>query len=72
MLRFAQNWYEEAKITIQNQLPVNPRTGKQRDATKEDYLAAGAIMLPEEARYEYLAALPEGKDIAEAINSGVK
>lgn len=72
MLRFAQNRYEEAKINIQKQLPVNPRTGKQREATKEDYLAAGAIMLPEEARYDYLAALPEGRDMAEAINSAMK
>jgi type I restriction enzyme M protein len=72
MLRFAQNRYEEAKITILKQLPLNPRTGKQREATKEDYLAAGAIMLPEEAKYEYLAALPEGKDMAEAINSAMK
>lgn len=72
MLRFAQNRYEEAKITIQNQLPVNPRTGKQREATKEDYLAAGAIMLPEEAKYEYLAALPEAADMADAINSAMK
>ncbi len=29
-------------------------------------------MLPEAAKYEYLAALPEHKDIAEAINSAMK
>ena len=29
LLRFAQNRYEEAKIDIQKQLAVNPRTGKQ-------------------------------------------
>ena len=29
-------------------------------------------MLPREAQYEYLAALPESHNIAEAINSAMK
>ena len=37
LLRFAQNRYEEAKIYIENKLSVNPRTGKKREATKEDF-----------------------------------
>jgi type I restriction enzyme M protein len=72
LLRFAQNRYEDAKITIANSLPINPRTGVQREATKDDYAAAGAIMLPEKAKYDHLAALPESEDIAEAINSAMK
>ncbi len=70
MLRFAQNRYEEAKPIVEAKIPTGPR-GK-RAATKEDYLAAGAILLPEEAKYEFLAALPEGKDIAAAINNAMK
>ncbi len=70
LLRFAQNKYEEATPIVQKKIPTGPR-GK-REATKEDYLAAGAIMLPEKAKYEYLAALPEGKDIAAAINNAMK
>ncbi len=70
LLRFAQNRYEEATPVVLAKIPDGPR-GK-RAATKEDYLAAGAIMLPEEAKYEYLAALPESADIAEAINSAMK
>ena len=70
MLRFAQNKYEEAKPIVQSKIPSGPR-GK-RAGTKEDYLSAGAIMLPEAAKYEYLAALPESKDIAEAINNAMK
>ena len=70
LLRFAQNKYEEAKPLVESRIPKGPR-GK-RDATKEDFLAAGAIMLPEKAKYEYLAALPERIDIATAINNAMK
>lgn len=72
LLRFAQNRYEDAKISIAKSLPINPRTGTQREATKDDYAGAGAIMLPEKAKYDHLAALPESEDIAEAINNAMK
>lgn len=72
LLRFAQNRYEDAKIHIEKNLPVNPRTGQKREADKDDYAAAGAILLPEKAKYEYLAALPEGEDVSEAINNAMK
>ena len=70
LLRFAQNKYEEAKPIVEAKIPSGPR-GK-RKATREDYLAAGAMLLPEEAKYEFLANLPEGKDIAAAINNAMK
>ncbi|MPT32166.1 MAG: SAM-dependent DNA methyltransferase, partial [Chryseobacterium sp.] len=47
LLRFAENKYLEAKDKLQEILPVNPRTGKRRDATKDDYVALGAMFLPE-------------------------
>lgn len=72
LLRFAQNRYEDAKVQVENNLPINPRTGQKRTATKDDYAAAGAILLPEKAKYEYLADLPESEDIAEAINNAMK
>jgi type I restriction enzyme M protein len=72
LLRFAQNRYEEAKPIVEKNLPVNPRTGKKRAATTDDYLAVGAMLLPEEAKYEYLANLPASKDIAAAINEAMK
>ena len=70
LLRFAQNKYEEAKPIVDKKIPSGPR-GK-RAATKEDFLAAGAIMLPEKAKYEYLAGLPESADIASEINNAMK
>lgn len=72
LLRFAQNRYEDAKIQIEKSLPINPRTGAQRVATKDDFAAAGAIMLPEQSKYDYLAALPESADLAQAINDAMK
>lgn len=72
LLRFAQNRYEEAKPIVQKNLPVNPRTGKKRDATNDDFLAVGAMKLPEEAKYQYLADLPTKKDIAKEINNAMK
>lgn len=72
LLRFAQNRYEDAKIQVEENLPINPRTKQKREATKDDFAAAGAILLPEKAKYDYLAGLPESEDIAEAINNAMK
>ena len=72
LLRFAQNRYEDAKVEVEKKLPVNPRTGTRRISNKDDFAAAGAIMIPEKAKYDYLADLPEGEDIADAINNAMK
>ena len=72
LLRFAQNRYEDAKTEVEKNLPINPRTKQKREATKDDYAGLGAILLPEEAKYDYLAGLPESEDIAEAVNNAMK
>ncbi|MBW8050736.1 MAG: N-6 DNA methylase [Cytophagales bacterium] len=72
LLRFAQNRYEEAKPIVEKNLPVNPRTGKKREATANDFLSVGAMKLPKEAKYDYLANLPASKDIANEINNSMK
>lgn len=69
LLRYAQNRYEEAKAAIKPKLQ-SPRG--ERQATKEDFLAAGAMMLPEKSQYDYLANLPEGEDINEAVNEAMR
>ena len=69
-LRFAQNLYEQKKIQIEANITEGPR-GK-RALTKEDFLAAGALMLPPLAQYDYLADLPEGKDVADALNNAMR
>lgn len=72
LLRFAQNRYEEAKIQIEENLTVNPRTGQKKEITKEDFVGAGAIYLQTESKYEYLADLPEGEDINDAVNTAMR
>lgn len=70
LLRFAQNRYEEVKSILAEQVSDSPRPKKE--ITKDKYLAAGAIMLPQEAQYDYLAHSPEDVDIAEKINNAMK
>jgi len=65
LLRYAQNRYEEAKVAIEAAIPKGPR-GK-RAATQADFLAAGAMMLPEKSQYGYLANLGPQK----AVETGV-
>jgi len=72
LLRYAQNKFEEAKEQIEKDLPMNPRTGKKRELSKNDFLGAGAMYLQEESRFDYLAELPEGEDIADAVNNAMK
>jgi type I restriction enzyme M protein len=70
LLRYAQNRYEQAKITIEASLPETPR-GKVK-LTKEHFLAAGAMLVPELSQYDYLANLPEGVGICEALNTAMR
>ena len=44
LLRFAQNKFEEAEQQLD--LPVNPRTGDTRAATKDDFKASNVLFLP--------------------------
>ena len=70
LLRYAQNRYDQAKEQIEASIPEGPR-GK-RAPTKDDFLAAGAMMLPLESQFDYLADLPESESLDEAINNGMK
>lgn len=70
LLRYAQNRFEEAKKVIEDKIPTGPR-GK-RAATQADFLAEGAMLLPEHSRYDYLANLPEATDICEAVNQAMR
>lgn len=72
LLRFAQNRYEDATAELAKTLPVNPRTGKQREARTDDYTRIGAIRVPEKAQYDYLADLPEKENLGAAINEAMR
>jgi type I restriction enzyme M protein len=70
LLRYAQNRYEQAKVAIEGAMPETPR-GKLKP-TKEHYLAAGAMLVPELSQYDYLANLPEAMGICEALNTAMR
>jgi type I restriction enzyme M protein len=70
LLRYAQNRYDQAKVQIEANITEGPR-GK-RAPTKDDFLAAGAMMLPRESQFDYLAGLPESESLDEAINEAMK
>jgi type I restriction system adenine methylase HsdM len=70
LLRYAQNRYDQIKERIEAIVSEGPN--ENRAATKEDFLAAGEIMLPLESRFDYLAELPESVSLDEAINNAMK
>lgn len=45
--------------------------GRRIPVEKEDYRALGVLWLPEAARYDRLAALPEGESLAEELNAAM-
>ena len=71
LLRFAQNRFEEALKQIEKKIPVNPRTG-QKDLTKDHFIGSAALYLRNESKYDYLANLPESKEISEAVNNAMQ
>ena len=68
-LRHAYNRFLVAKDKIEENLPS--RGGVKRPIRKEDFESQSAIFLPEEARYDYLLNLEEGKDIGASINDAM-
>lgn len=70
-LRHAYNRYKVAEAHILETLPVHPQRGR-RPVTKDDFLQAKAIFLPDISRWDYLAALPEGEDMGEAIDEAMR
>ena len=72
LLRFSGNRFDEALKVIEQKLPINPRTKEKRKINKDDFLGEGAIYLQEQSKYDYLANLPEGEDINEAVNEAMR
>ena len=65
-LRYADQKFSEAERQIAKQ-----STGR-RKVGKTDYQARGVMYLPDEARFSYLLKLPEGANLAKAINDAMK
>ncbi len=70
-LRHAFSRFKDAKEKIEKELPVHPQRGR-RAITKDDFLQAKAIFLPEQSRWDYIASLPEAKDIGEELDEAMR
>jgi len=70
-LRHAFRRFSDARVKIEAALPVHPQRGR-RAVTKDDFQEAKALYLPEKARWDYLAQLPEAADTGEAINEAMR
>ncbi|MBK6903888.1 MAG: SAM-dependent DNA methyltransferase [Saprospirales bacterium] len=70
-LRHAFNRFKTAEAKIMESLPVHPQRGR-RPVAKEDFLQAKAIFLADRARWDYIAGLPEGEDVGEAIDEAMR
>ena len=72
LLRFAQNRFDEVSQKIQSKIPANPSTGRKIKITKDHFLGESCLYLDDKSKYDYLANLPEGNDIGEAINEAMR
>jgi type I restriction enzyme M protein len=64
-LRYAYSRFVAVKAKIEPTLPK--RGGKTRALSKEDFSQQGAIFLRQKAQFDYLVALPDSADRAQAI-----
>ncbi|MEB4591151.1 type I restriction-modification system subunit M N-terminal domain-containing protein, partial [Candidatus Thiothrix sp. Deng01] len=72
LLRYAQNRFEQARERVEKNLPPLAPGRTRKESGKEQFKAEGAIFIPETARYEYLANLPEGETISSAVNEAMR
>ncbi|WP_339686615.1 class I SAM-dependent DNA methyltransferase [uncultured Nonlabens sp.] len=70
-LRHAHNRFVTAKEEIEKSLPVHPTRGV-RPMTKNDFLDAKAIFLPEDSRWDTIVDLPDSSDLGEYLNEAMR
>ena len=70
-LRYADHKFTEADQEIRETASTGNRRARTTDQ-RAAYHARGVFFLPENARFEYLLNLPEGEDIARAINDAMR
>lgn len=68
-LRFADHKFTIAKEKIEKK---HQNASRRKEISEADYHAQGVLYLPENARFSYLANLPEGENIGKAINEAMK
>jgi type I restriction enzyme M protein len=66
-LRFADRRFSDIEQEVKASIPA----GSRRSVGKADYQARGVMYLPQEARFSHLLRLPEGENIARAVNDAM-
>ena len=72
LLRYAQNRFEKVKQELEENAPINPRSGQKAPVGKEEIRGAKALWLDEKARYDYLATLAGHDNINAAVNEAMR
>jgi type I restriction enzyme M protein len=70
-LRHAHNRFVIAKENIEKTLPVHPTRGV-RPMTKNDFLDAKAIFLPDNSGWDTIVDLPDSSDLGEYLNEAMR
>ncbi len=70
-LRHADNRYKQFLHEIELSIPAQVPTAQREELIKLEFQGKAAMYLPQEARYDYLADLPKGKDVGQAIDEAM-
>lgn len=70
-LRHAENRFKAYLPAIEDNLPENPPETVREVLVKLEFKGKAAIYLPPKARFDYIASLPQGQHVGEAIDAAM-
>lgn len=69
-LRYADHRFRQAEAQLKAERAA--ASSRRRGISDADYQALGVMVVPDEARYQKLLALPEGANIGQAVNDAMR
>lgn len=70
-LRHADNRFKSFQDEIEKAIPAQIPAAQRESLIKLEFQGKAAMYLPEEARFNYLANLPQGKDVGKALDEAM-
>jgi type I restriction enzyme M protein len=70
-LRHADNRFKSYLDEIERAIPAQIPAAQREPLIKLEFQGKAAMYLPEEARYDYLSDLPQGKDVGKALDDAM-
>lgn len=70
-LRHADNRFKSYLDEIEEAIPAQVPAAQREALIKLEFQGKAAMYLPEEARYDYLSNLPQGKDVGKALDDAM-